>query len=130
MYMYFVTGKEDFLIIWRRVSSLSDRWDSLGLMLCLSPNAIKAIEVDYPKSCLKCLREVFTRWLEKGYDYKRYGHPSWRMLCIAIKSTSGGNDAALAEELAREHPASADHNETVAAKPPLADNPTPSEGTS
>ena len=123
MTVYLFTGKRDFPDIWSKASSLSSRWDSLGLMLYLSPDTIDEIYKAHHDDPRTCLRKVLTRWLEKGYDYKRYGHPSWRMLCIAIKSTSGGNDAALAQELARRHSITPD-SETEA-KSPLA---TSSEG--
>ena len=76
-------------------------------MLGLSARIIEEIEAEASNAKGR-LRKVYTRWLEKGYDYKRHGHPCWRMLCVCIKSPSGGNDAALAEEIAKEHPASPD----------------------
>ena len=117
MTVYLFIGKRDFHGIWSKASSLSGRWDSLGLMLYLSPDTIDEIYKAHHDDPRTCLRKVLTRWLEMDYCFKRYGHPSWRMLCIAIKSTSGGNDAALAEELARKHLASADHSEAEARSP-------------
>ena len=101
-------GIPDLNDIWSKASGLSGRWDSVGLMLGLSVRVIEEIDKDNPNDSRKCLRKVYTRWLEKGYDYERHGHPCWRMLCVCIKSPSGGNDAALAEEIAKEHPASPD----------------------
>uniref|UniRef100_A0A1X7SPN7 Uncharacterized protein n=1 Tax=Amphimedon queenslandica TaxID=400682 RepID=A0A1X7SPN7_AMPQE len=39
----------------------------------------------------------------KDYDYERFGSPCWRMVCVAVKE--GGGNPALADEIAREHPA-------------------------
>ena len=51
-----------------------------------------------------CLQAVVVKWLQKGYDYQRYGHPTWRMLVESVSDPAGGNNNALAEAIAKKHP--------------------------
>ena len=101
-------GINDFKDVWCKVGFLSDRWDSIGLMLGISIRTIKVIEDNHPRNNHRCLREVLTHWLQKDYDYESNGNPSWLTLRDCIKSKNGGNDIALAVDITKEHLASAD----------------------
>ena len=90
----------DFQLVWEKAGVLSGRWDSIGILLGLSPNKIDEIEAE-TKKARGCLRKVFDCWLKKDYDYKSHGVPTLRMLCNSIKSNSGGADPALADEIAK-----------------------------
>ena len=65
-------------------------------------DTINKIESNHRGDTETCLQKVLEYWLKKDYDYKRYGGPCWRMVCVAVKE--GGGDPALADEIAREHP--------------------------
>ncbi|XP_019858009.1 PREDICTED: uncharacterized protein LOC109586277 [Amphimedon queenslandica] len=93
---------DDFQLVWERAGVLSGRWDSIGILLGLSPNKIDEIEAE-GKPPRTCLRKVFDCWLKRDYDYKSHGVPTLRMLCSSIKSHSGGADPALADEIAKEY---------------------------
>ena len=43
-------------------------------------------------------------WLRRNYDTERHGRPSWRRLCGAVADPTGGEDKALAERIAVQHP--------------------------
>ena len=81
---------------------MAHRWNDVGLALRLNPDTLKTVETQYrdPKSCL---REVIIEWLKKSYDTNRFGQPSWRLLVAAIAHPAGGNDRALAEQIAARH---------------------------
>ena len=100
--MCFGIGIDDFNKIWIKGNSLADRWDSIGITLGISIRTINVIEDNYPKNTHRCLREVFTHWLQKDYDCKQFGNPSLLTLRDCIKSKGGGNDPALAEEIIEE----------------------------
>ena len=51
-----------------------------------------------------CLREVLKRWLNKAYDTKKFGPPTWRNLVKTVTNPAGGNNPALAEKIAKKHP--------------------------
>ena len=37
---------------------------------------------------------------------ERFGEPTWRRLVEAVEDSVGGNDSALAQKIARQHPVS------------------------
>ena len=51
----------------------------------------------------ECLQEVLLEWLRRNFDTKQHGHPSWRRLCVAVADPKGGENKALAEEIANHH---------------------------
>ena len=92
----------DFQLVWKKAGVLSGRWDSMAIMLGLSPNKLYEIEAG-GKPPRTCFWKVFDCWLKRDYDYKSHGVPTLRMLCNSIKSNSGGADPALANEIAKEY---------------------------
>ncbi|XP_019856955.1 PREDICTED: uncharacterized protein LOC109585353 [Amphimedon queenslandica] len=91
----------DFQLVWEKAGVLSGRWDSMAIMLGLSPNKLYEIEAG-GKPPRTCLWKVFDCWLKKDYDYNSHGVPTLRMLCNSIKSNSGGADPALADGIEKE----------------------------
>ena len=92
----------DFRLVWEKAGVLSGRWNSIGILLGISPNKLYEIEAE-TKTARGFLRKVFDCWLKRDYDYKSHGVPTLRMLCNSIKSNSGGADPALANEIAKEY---------------------------
>ena len=88
-------------LVWEKAGVLSGQWDSIGVILGLSPNKLDEIEAG-GKPPKKCLRKVFESWLKKDYDYQNRGVPTLQMLCNCIRSKSGGADPALADEIAKD----------------------------
>ncbi|XP_019857663.1 PREDICTED: uncharacterized protein LOC109585957 [Amphimedon queenslandica] len=93
---------EDFYDIYEKIEQLSACWKEIAISLRLQINTINKIEADCRGNTVTCLQKVLEHWLRKDYDYKRYGIPCWRRVCVAVKE--GGGDPALADEIAREHP--------------------------
>ena len=68
----------------------------------MSPDTIESIETNnHNETSETCLRKALTHWLKKDYNYKRFGHPSYRKLCVSV--SNGGHNKASAEEIANEH---------------------------
>ena len=44
-------------------------------------------------------------WLEKNYNVKRFGEPTWRQLVKAVGHPDGGADMVLAMKIAKKHKA-------------------------
>ena len=78
------------------------RWKDIGLALRLDPDKLDEIEKDNRHSS-NCLTKVLTLWLKKNYNTERFGEPSWELLAAAVGNRAGGNDSALAEEIAERH---------------------------
>ncbi len=47
---------------------------------------------------------VIEEWLNKNYNTTRFGPPTWRMLVEVVANPNGGNNNALADKIAEEHP--------------------------
>ena len=94
-------GIDDIDDVWSKVKSLSSRWFFFGSSLHLSPDTLQSIEANNGSNCERCLYQALTHWLKKDYNYKRFGHPSYRKLCVSV--SNGGQNKALAEEIANEH---------------------------
>ena len=71
--------------------------------LGLRPAVVDTIAATYCGNPKQCLREVIVRWLRKTYDVDRHGPPTWRTLVKAVSDKAGGNNPALAEDIAKDH---------------------------
>ena len=77
-------------------------WRGVGNALRLHPDLLKGIEADH-SDVKRRLERVLTEWLKKAYNTTRFGPPSWQLLVAAVAHPAGGNDRALAEEIAKRH---------------------------
>ena len=76
------------------------RWKDIGLALRLDPSQLDEIESNN-RNASDCLTKVLTLWLKKAYNTERFGEPSWELLARAVVNPAGGNNPALAEEIAK-----------------------------
>ena len=80
------------------------KWHNLCLILGVSNDDLSAIKNDQSDSSDDCLREGLDRWLRGGdYDTKKHGRPTWRSLVEAVANPAGGDDHALAMDIAEKH---------------------------
>ena len=78
------------------------KWRNLCLILGISCGDLSAIRKDQFGVTDDCLQEGLTCWL-KGYDTEKYGPPTWRRLVDAVANSAGGDDHALALDIAGKH---------------------------
>ena len=104
-------GIDDFRLVWEKAGVLSGHWDSIGILLGLSPNKLDEIEAG-GKPPKTCLRKVFECWLKKDYDQSS-GVPTLRRLCNCIRSKGGGADPALADEIEKEYLTSSERQQPL-----------------
>ena len=98
------SDEEDTRDVYRDVIGLAGRWSGMCLALGLLPSDQSTIAATHPGNPHDCLQAVVVQWLQKGYNYLRYGPPTWRMLVEAVGDSAGGNNSTLAESLAKKHP--------------------------
>ena len=100
----YLTADDNLFEVYKEVFTLAHRWSdlcfALHLPILLEETIRKENQVD---GCNRCLRMVLRKWLQKSYNYQRYGLPTWRMLVTAVGDPAGGNDIALAEAIAKKH---------------------------
>ena len=85
------------------VVDVAFNWKFLGQALRLSSAELDTIGANNPNQCKTCLQETIKAWLNKRYDFQRFGAPSWKKLCEAIKARAGGNNPGLATKIAEKH---------------------------
>ena len=78
-------------------------WQNLCLALWISADDVSAIARKHSGEPDACLREGLTRWLRGDYDTEKHGRPTWRRLVDAVAISSGGDNHALALDIAKEH---------------------------
>ena len=98
------SAEKDTRDVHREVIGLGGRWSGMCLALGLLPSDRSAIEAAHCGNSHDCLQAAVVKWLQKGYDYQRFGPPTWRMLVEAVGDPAGGNNCALAETIAKKHP--------------------------
>ena len=72
----------------------------IGIMLHLRPDVLKGIRRLNPESGMS---DMITEWLNKNYNTKRFGDPTWKSLVIAVAKRSGGANEACARDIANNH---------------------------
>ena len=74
----------------------------LGVELGLPAGELDVIRKDH-HAVDQAFSEVILRWLRQQYNVARFGHPSWKRLIESVGSPIGGNNPALAVEIATSH---------------------------
>ena len=81
---------------------MAHNWKGLGKALRLRPAVLSRIEADRP-DCNSRLEETLTEWLQQSYNTDRFGAPSWKQLVAAVAHPIGGNNHALAQQIAHRY---------------------------
>ena len=79
---------------------VESRFYEIGIMLHLKPDVLKGIRRLNPESGMS---DMITEWLNKNYNTKRFGDPTWKSLVIAVAKRSGGANEACARDIANNH---------------------------
>ena len=85
------------------VLDVTPKWKFLGLALRLKPAELDRISSKNHNDPMECLRDMLHAWLQQHYDVKKFGLPSWKLLCEAISKPAGGNNPGLARKIADCH---------------------------
>ena len=88
--------------MFQEVRDLAGRWQDMCFALGLHQwkDEIAKINPENPRGCL---REVIIRWLRKVHSVNHYGPPTWKTLVKAVADEVGGENPALAEQIANKH---------------------------
>ena len=98
----YVADIDDLFEVQCDLLDVAHKWKGLGKALRLRPSVLNRIEADRP-DVNSCLVEVLTEWLQQAYNTDRFGLPSWKLLVAAVAHPAGGNDHALARQIAEKH---------------------------
>ena len=89
--------------VFDEVEGLAGRWQNMCIHLGLRPSDRDIIGGKFQLDPTYCLMEVLVKWLRKSYDTERYGPPTWRSLVAAVANPTGGDNPALAKQIAENH---------------------------
>ena len=71
----------------------------------LPQSLLDTIKVQTREDYIEAQNKIINNWLQLNYDTKTHGPPTWKMLADAVRAPNGGNNAILADKIARLHPA-------------------------
>ena len=94
------TDEDDLYDIKRDLTPLAAKWMEIGTALRLNWRELEKIDSGRPD---RCLLYVIKNWLKKNYNATKYGPPTWKWLVEIVADPAGGNDRALADEIAKKH---------------------------
>ena len=95
---------KDLYDVLKEIISVAAKWDNIWLALGLPGEERHTTARDWNYDCSKCLEATIERWLKQNYDIDEiHEKPSWKMLVQAIKDPCGGNNNALAKEIAQKY---------------------------
>ena len=72
------------------------------MWLKLSQGSLNAIKIETPDYA-EAMGKIINSWLKRNYDTEKHGPPTWKMLADAVRAHNGGNNASLADKIARLH---------------------------
>ena len=88
------------------VLDIASKWEGFGRALHIPPAKLSIIKAEPGSTLESCLSSTLSEFLKKNYEWETYGEPSWRLIVTAVAHRAGGNNEALALEIARNHPTS------------------------
>ena len=82
---------------------LASNWKGFGLALRVRRPVLDTISSKNHHNPEDCLGDMLLAWLQGQYDTKKFGQPSWELLCKAVDDCAGGNHPALAGSIRKRH---------------------------
>ena len=99
------TDKKDFFEIIKLLQDEKAMCYGIGTRLNLPESLLNTSRVRTRGGYAEAMNKIINNWLQRNYDTKKYGPPTWKMLADAVRAPNGGNNPTLADEIARLHPA-------------------------
>lgn len=79
------------------------KWKAIGAAMRLKSGRLREIELNHPNDAAQCLLDVLIDWLNRNYNYVKFGEPTWRWLVQIVDSPAAGANRALARTIAQNH---------------------------
>ena len=96
-------GEDDLRAVFNEVHAVSSKWLTFCCCLGLRASLLDAIAKDHSYKTGDCLFHGLKQWVRKNYNTEEHGLPTWRKLVKAVANPSGGENHALAKEIAKNH---------------------------
>ena len=79
------------------------KWKSIGIAFGLKSGKLNEIESSHPRDAAECLNDVLINWLNKNYNFKKFGNPTWKKVVDVIADPAGGANPSHASFVASKH---------------------------
>ena len=99
-----ILDEDDLSEIIEEILPIGSKYYDLGRSLNLKTAELRKIRDKSPRES-DALEDVLLLWLNREYNVKKHGPPTWRMLVEAVNKKSGGDNHELAKQIASNHPA-------------------------
>ena len=97
-----ILDEDDLSKVIEEILSIESRYYYIGRSLNLKIADLREIRDKHPSES-DALEDVLLLWLNRQYDVKKHGPPTWRMLVEAVDKKSGGDNHELAKQIAVNH---------------------------
>ena len=91
------------LDVQKELIPVSAQWKDIGIALGLRFSILDSISAENSGDPAACLESMVAEWLERRYNVMRFGEPTWQRLVEAVGDPTGGDNMALAREIASRH---------------------------
>ncbi len=98
-----ITGGDDFLDVIEELTPIKSKWRSIGAGLRLKPGKLDEIEAKRHGAPTECLLDVVSSWLNKEYNWQRFGEPTWRRIVEVVEHSAAGGSPETALSIAKRH---------------------------
>ncbi len=98
-----ITGEDDLFDVIEELTPITAKWKSIGTGLRLKRGKRDEIGAAHPGKPSQCLSDVVSSWLNKEYDWKRFGEPTWRRVVEVVEYSAAGGSPAIAISIAERH---------------------------
>ena len=96
---------DDLFDVQSELNPIASNWKNVGLALRMKPDVLDTIQAENPGNSTACLSVTLKKWLNRNYNVKKFGEPTWQRLVEAVSHPSGGANVALAARIAENHKA-------------------------
>ena len=101
--MAFSTVIDDLNTVFRFLTEVADKWETIGLELHLRDAKLRKLKVDNRGNGQDAfLLDMLRSWLHQNYDTKKFGKPTWRMLVNTLQRVEDCEP--VAEEVLKQEP--------------------------
>ena len=101
-FLFTTADLDDLFDIEAELVDVRAKWRQIGSALRLRAPTLNDIEANRC-SVEARLSAVLQKWLQKNYNVKRFGEPSWSLVVRAVSHPAGGGDCALALRIATKY---------------------------
>ena len=100
-----MADRDDLNKVLEHLKGVKAKCYNIGTVLELNLETLECIK-QKTSDPAQAMIQVVDEWLKLNYNCKKFGKPTWKALVKAVESPFGGDNTALAIEIAEEHRAS------------------------